>query len=71
MNETTIRVAIRATARISFVLFLSAFLGDALYRLIPLVFNALLNRATPLGKRATVLHSCCYLHHCYLFRQAQ
>jgi len=35
MDETTIRVAIRATARISFVLFLGAFLGDALYRLVP------------------------------------
>jgi methionine sulfoxide reductase heme-binding subunit len=35
MDETTIRVAIRATARISFVLFLGAFLGDALYRLTP------------------------------------
>ena len=35
MDETTIRVAIRATARISFVLFLCAFLGDALYRLTP------------------------------------
>jgi hypothetical protein len=37
MDETTIRVAIRATARISFVLFLGAFLGDALYRLMPAV----------------------------------
>jgi hypothetical protein len=35
MDETTIRVAIRATARISFVLFFVAFLGDALYRLMP------------------------------------
>jgi len=35
MEETTIRVAMRATARISFVLFLGAFLGDALYRLMP------------------------------------
>ena len=35
MDETTIRVAIRATARISFVLFLGAFLGNALYRLMP------------------------------------
>jgi hypothetical protein len=35
MDETTIRVAIRTTARISFVLFLGAFLGDALYRLMP------------------------------------
>ncbi|HXY51246.1 MAG TPA: hypothetical protein VEI01_17470 [Terriglobales bacterium] len=35
MDETTIRVAIRATARISFLLFLGAFLGDALYRLMP------------------------------------
>jgi|SRR6516225_6155043 hypothetical protein len=35
MDETTIRVAIRATARISFVLSLGVFLGDALYRLIP------------------------------------
>jgi sulfoxide reductase heme-binding subunit YedZ len=35
MDEMTIRVAIRTTARISFVLFLGAFLGDALYRLVP------------------------------------
>ena len=35
MDETTIRVAIRTTARISFVLFLGAFLGNALYRLVP------------------------------------
>ena len=35
MDETTIRVAIRATARISFALFLGAFLGDAVYRLMP------------------------------------
>ncbi|HZP62556.1 MAG TPA: hypothetical protein VFB28_04000 [Terriglobales bacterium] len=28
-------MAIRATARVSFVLFLGAFLGDALYRLVP------------------------------------
>jgi hypothetical protein len=35
MDEMTIRVAIRATARISFVLFLGAFLGDALYYLAP------------------------------------
>ena len=35
MDETTIRVATRATARISFVMFLGAFLGDALYRLMP------------------------------------
>jgi methionine sulfoxide reductase heme-binding subunit len=35
MDETTIRMAIRATARISFVLFLGAFLGNALYRLVP------------------------------------
>lgn len=35
MDETTIRMAIRITARISFVLFLGAFLGDALYRLVP------------------------------------
>lgn len=31
----TIRVAIRTTARIPFVLFLGAFLGNALYRLVP------------------------------------
>jgi len=37
MDETTIRVAIRVTARISFLLFLGAFLGDALYRLMPAV----------------------------------
>jgi sulfoxide reductase heme-binding subunit YedZ len=35
MDETTIRVAIRATARISFVLFLGAFLGNASYSLVP------------------------------------
>ena len=35
MDETLIRVAIRTTARISFVLFLGAFVGDALYRLWP------------------------------------
>jgi methionine sulfoxide reductase heme-binding subunit len=35
MDETTIRVAIRATARISFVLFLGAFLSNALYHLVP------------------------------------
>jgi len=35
MDEMTIRVAIRTTARISFVLFLGAFLGNALYSLVP------------------------------------
>jgi len=35
MDETLIRVAIRTTARISFVLFLCAFLGDALCQLWP------------------------------------
>jgi hypothetical protein len=35
MDETTIRVAIRATARISLALFLGASLGDSLYRLMP------------------------------------
>src|ERR1700746_1534341 len=35
MAETTSRMAIRATARISFVLFLGAFLGNAIYRLMP------------------------------------
>lgn len=35
MDEMTIRVAIRTTARISFVLFLGAFLGNTLYRLVP------------------------------------
>ena len=35
MEGMTIRVAIRATARISFVLFLGAFLGNALYSLVP------------------------------------
>jgi methionine sulfoxide reductase heme-binding subunit len=35
MDEMTIRVAIRATARISFVLFLGAFLGNAFYSLVP------------------------------------
>ena len=34
-DETTIRVAIRTTAHISFVLFLGAFLGNALYCLLP------------------------------------
>ena len=36
MDEMTIRVAIRTTARISFALFLGAFLGSALYRLLPI-----------------------------------
>ena len=36
MDEMTIRVAIRTTARISFVLFLGAFLGNALYALVPI-----------------------------------
>src|SRR5271169_1141728 len=35
MDEMTIRVAIRTTARISFVLFLGAFLGNALYSFMP------------------------------------
>ncbi len=35
MDEMTIRVAIRTTARISFILFLGAFLGNALYALLP------------------------------------
>ncbi len=35
MDEMTIRVAIRTTARISFVLFLGAFLANALYSLVP------------------------------------
>ena len=35
MDEMTIRMAIRTTARISFVLFLGAFLGNALYRFLP------------------------------------
>jgi hypothetical protein len=35
MDEMTIRVAIRTTARISFVLFLGAFLGNALYAVVP------------------------------------
>lgn len=35
MDEMTIRVAIRTTARISFVLFLGAFLGNAVYSLVP------------------------------------
>jgi methionine sulfoxide reductase heme-binding subunit len=35
MDEMTIRVAIRTTARISFVLFLGAFLGNALYAFVP------------------------------------
>jgi hypothetical protein len=36
MDEMTIRLAIRTTARISFVLFLGAFLGNALYALVPI-----------------------------------
>ena len=35
MDGITIRMAIRATARIAFFLFLGAFLGNALYRLVP------------------------------------
>lgn len=35
MDEATIRIAIRTTARISFLLFLCAFLGDALCQLWP------------------------------------
>jgi methionine sulfoxide reductase heme-binding subunit len=35
MDEMTIRVAIRATARMSFILFLGAFLGNAFYSLVP------------------------------------
>jgi sulfoxide reductase heme-binding subunit YedZ len=35
IDEMTIRVAVRATARISFVLFLGAFLGNALHSLVP------------------------------------
>ena len=35
MGEMTIRVAIRTTARISFVLFLGAFIGNALHSLVP------------------------------------
>ena len=35
MDEMTIRVAIRTTARVSFVLFLGAFLGNAFYCLVP------------------------------------
>jgi methionine sulfoxide reductase heme-binding subunit len=35
MDEMTIRMAIRATARISFGLFLGAFLSNTLYRLVP------------------------------------
>lgn len=35
MDEMTMRVAIRGTARISFFLFLGAFLGDSIYRLMP------------------------------------
>jgi sulfoxide reductase heme-binding subunit YedZ len=35
MDETLIRVAIRTTARASFVLFLGAFLGEAAYRVWP------------------------------------
>ena len=35
MDQMAIRVAIRTTARISFVLFLGAFLGNALYRIVP------------------------------------
>src|SRR5262249_39862870 len=36
MDEMTIRVAIRTTARISFVLFLGVFLGNALCALVPI-----------------------------------
>ena len=36
IDEMTIRVALRTTARISFVLFLGAFLGNALYALVPI-----------------------------------
>ena len=36
MDEMTIRVAIRTTARISFVLFGGAFLGNALHTLVPI-----------------------------------
>jgi len=43
MDETTIRVAIRATARISFVLFLGAFLGNAFYSLVPAATTRWLN----------------------------
>jgi methionine sulfoxide reductase heme-binding subunit len=39
MDEMTIRVAIRTTARISFVLFLGAFLGHALCRFYPAVIT--------------------------------
>ena len=39
MDEMTIRVAIRTTARISFVLFLGVFLGDALCSLVPAAQN--------------------------------
>ncbi len=35
MGEITIRMVIRTTARISLVLFLGAFLGNILYRLLP------------------------------------
>ena len=35
MDEMTIRLAIRTTARISFALFLGAFVGNALYALVP------------------------------------
>jgi hypothetical protein len=35
MDEMTIRVAIRTTARISFILILGAFVGNALYCLVP------------------------------------
>ena len=40
LDETTIRVAIRTTARVSFVLFLCAFLGDALSRFWPIAATA-------------------------------
>ena len=36
IDEMTIRVGLRTTARISFVLFLGAFLGNALYALVPI-----------------------------------
>jgi methionine sulfoxide reductase heme-binding subunit len=44
MDETTIRIAIRTTARISFILFVSAFLGEALCRLWPAAATLWLKR---------------------------
>ena len=58
MDETTIRVAIRATARISFGLFLGAFLGNALYALVPIAATRWLkaNKGGVYASRLQVVH---------------